>query len=111
MFFLSIDVANKSLAISFLKYNNYNNSLKIKESNIKLNYLDNIKHLNKLNQSLNNIIQYYICEVIDLIPNKKVKNTTILERSNALKLYLQALKEKINNYIINLNIDKIILLI
>jgi hypothetical protein len=104
MYYLSIDVANKSLAISFLEYNKLINIL---PNNNIINYQDLIK----FNNNLNNIIKYYICEVIDLLPNKKVKQTNIIDRSNALKLYLINLKERINDYIVQNNILKIILLI
>lgn len=112
MYFLSIDVANKSLAISFLEYNNilYKNVnlIKINSNNSQLS---NIKDLININNNLNNIIKYYICEVIDLLPNKKVRNCGILERSNALKEYLTTLKIRIEEYINSLNISKITLLI
>lgn len=104
MYFLSIDVANKSLAISFLEYTKINNII----NNYKIS---NISDLININSSLNNIIKYHICEVIDLLPNKKVRNCNILERSNALKEYLINLKLRIEEYITNLNISKIILLI
>lgn len=108
MYYLSIDVANKSLAISFIKYNKLNNELlnldKVKGDNL-------IDKLINLNNNLNNLINYYICEVIDLLPNKKVKYTNIIERSNALKIYLELLKQKIKNFIVLNNINKIILLI
>ena len=112
MYFLSIDVANKSLAISFLEYNNilYKNVnlIKINSNNSQLS---KIKDLININNNLNNIIKYYICEVIDLLPNKKVRNCGILERSNALKEYLTTLKIRIEEYINSLNISKITLLI
>lgn len=112
MYFLSIDVANKSLAISFLEYNNILsknvNLIKINSNNSNIS---NITDLININNNLNNIIKYYICEVIDLLPNKKVRNCNILERSNALKDYLRNLKIKIKEYINNLNISKITLLI
>lgn len=108
MYFLSIDVANKSLAVSFLKYNKLNNKL-LNIEEIEGNNL--VQKLINLNNNLNNLINYYICEVIDLLPNKKVKYTNILERSNALKIYLKILKEKIQNLIELNKINKIILII
>ncbi len=102
MYYLSIDVANKSLAVSFLKYNN------LKSLNKKIN---NMTDLINFNNYLNSYIEYYICEVIDLIPNKKVKNTNIIERSNALHSYINILNVKLNNLINEKNIDNIILII
>jgi hypothetical protein len=112
MYFLSIDVANKSLAISFLEYNNIlSKNVNLIKININNSNISNITDLININNNLNNIIKYYICEVIDLLPNKKVRNCNILERSNALKDYLRNLKIRIKEYINNLNISKITLLI
>lgn len=103
MFYLSIDVANKSLAISFIQF--IKDDLKIMRPN------KDIKSLLNYNNQLNNSIKYYICEVVDLIPNKKVKETTQLQRAIALKQFLTGLKNKINNYINELSIEKIQILI
>ena len=111
MFYLSIDVANKSLAISFIKY------IKLKHLKILSNETTDITETTKLktlmnfNKQLNESISYYICEVIDLIPNKKVKNTSQLERTTSLKAYLQKLQERINDYINQFNIIKITVLV
>ncbi len=109
MYFLSIDVANKSLAISFLKYTKtkINKLDSINSNNIKSFILS----LNKLNKSFKDNIQYHICEVIDLLPNKKVKNTNIIERSNALKKYLIDLNLRLNQFILDFSIQSIMLLI
>lgn len=104
MYYLSIDVANKSLAVSFIYYNKRN----IKSNNIKIT---NLSSLCLFNNQINNIIKYYICEVTDLIPNKKLKQTNITERSRALNAYLKKLIVKINSLIIKLDIKKIKLLI
>ncbi len=104
MYYLSIDVANKSLAVSFIYYNKRD----IKSNNIKIT---NLSSLCLFNNQINNIIKYYICEVTDLIPNKKLKQTNITERSRALNAYLKKLIVKINNLIIELEIKKIKLLI
>lgn len=109
MYFLSIDVANKSLAISFLKYNKLN--LKNKDINSIQSITELSNSLININNYINNMIEYYICEVIDLLPNKKVKNINIIERSNALKMYLTTLKSRLENLIKNHQINKIILLI
>jgi hypothetical protein len=108
MYYLSIDVANKSLAVSFIYYNKYIRYNKYIDTN---NINNTVLSLNLLNNNINNIIEYYICEVTDLIPNKKVKNTTVIERSKALRNYLMELKERISIYINKLNIKKIKLLI
>lgn len=104
MYYLSIDVANKSLAVSFIYYNKRD----IKSNNIKIT---NLSSLCLFNNQINNIIKYYICEVTDLIPNKKLKQTNITERSRALNAYLKKLIVKINDLISKLKIKKIKLLI
>ena len=94
MYYLSIDVANKSLAVSFLYYNkNHYENLEYQTINKKLS----LNNLIQINTSLNNVIKYYICEVIDLMPNIKVKNTTILFRTKKLKEYIEKLKQRVNN--------------
>lgn len=106
MFYLSIDVANKSLAVSFIKYN------KVSICNVRdIQKPYNLNALLKINENLNNTILYFICEVIDLIPNKKVKNTSQIERTYALKEYLQKLKLIIDDYINKLDIKKIRVLV
>lgn len=116
MFYLSIDVANKSLAISFIKYIKVkyinkitNDNTNISNGTIGIN--NQLKTLTEINNQINNSISYYICEVIDLIPNKKVKNTSQLERTSALKIYLSKLQTRINNYINKYQIDKIKVLV
>lgn len=109
MFYLSIDVANKSLAISFIKY------IKLKYLKVSINEYNNISQISnsliKFNNQINDSISYYICEVIDLIPNKKVRNTSQLERTLALKLYLNKIQAKLNTYINKFNITQIKVLI
>lgn len=116
MFYLSIDVANKSLAISFIKYIKvkYINKITNDNTNISngaISINNQLKALTEINNQINNSISYYICEVIDLIPNKKVKNTSQLERTFALKIYLSKLQTRINNYINKYQIDKIKVLV
>lgn len=104
MYFLSFDIATKSLATSFIYFDINNlkiNNIKIKEC----------KDLINLNHNIKSIFEYYICEVTDLIPNKKLKNTNVIERSKALNIYINNLNEKINNIINKNKITKIILLI
>ncbi len=103
MYYLSIDVANKSLAINFIKY--------IKPKQILVDKITTVNELKELNNKINEVITFYICEVIDLLPNKKVKNTTIIERANALKIYIKNLNLRINKIIDELDISKIKLLI
>ena len=104
MYYLSFDIANKSLAISFLCFNkNYKNDifkLKIQDNTIE-SYMNEMKNLN---DELNKIFVYYIYEVVDLIPQQKVRETTVVQRSNKLKEYLNLDDDiiPINNIIQNL---------
>ena len=108
MYYLSFDIANKSLASSFLYYNspNLNDILELK---ISLN--DTFKTINDLNNLITNTFKYIYYNVKDLIPNKKVKDTTIIERSNSLKQYMRELEIVINKEIELKNIKKIYLLV
>lgn len=91
-YFLSIDVATKSLAVIFLKKN-------------ELNLEGDIE------KELNNLYVFYVCEVIDLIKDKKLKDTTLIERSKKLNEYITTLKERINKVIKDENIKKIKMII
>lgn len=110
MYYLSFDVANKSLAVSLIYFNNvvkqYKNNI-----NEKVSKINSTNDLIELNKKINNIIEYIYYNVEDLIPDKKVKDTTILERSSSLKNYLYKIKEIINKLKEEKNIDKMHLLI
>ena len=88
MYYLSFDIANKSLAISLIKfdkeYKQILNKTKIKSDN----YENTLMNMTKLNKELNHIFDYYIYEVVDLIPQQKVRETTLIDRSKKLKEYL-----------------------
>lgn len=111
MFYLSIDVANKSLAISFIKYIKIKHLKRLSNETTNITQTTKLKTLMNFNKELNESISYYICEVIDLIPNKKVRNTSQLERTSALKAYLQQLQTKLNGYINKFNITTIKVLV
>jgi hypothetical protein len=123
MYYLSFDVANKSLAVSFIKYslstkNILNNLITKNDYNLINNSLDanlnktnNISELLQINNKINHIIDYKIYEVIDLIPNEKVQNTTLVYRSGKLNNYLTQLKKRLEYIINEEQIQKIILLI
>jgi hypothetical protein len=109
MFYLSFDIANKSLAISLISFDKEYKE-KINQI-INNNYESTLISMNRLNKQLNNIINYHIYEVVDLIPQKKVKNTTIIYRSNKLKEYLNKLNINIQEIKNKNNIDKLTVLI
>jgi hypothetical protein len=104
MYYLSFDVANKSLAVSFIYFNTtYKNTLDIN--------ITSVNDLIDLNKKINNTIDYIYYNVEDLIPGKKVKDTDILERSSSLKNYLQKIKIIVDKIKEEKNIEKIHLLI
>lgn len=107
MYILSFDVATKSLAVSLIKYNyNINDAYaqikKIYEEYKKENKptIDKLKSYNllldKTNDILHNMISFEMAEVIDLIPDKQIKDTTINERTIRLKNYLIELDKKLS---------------
>ena len=104
MYYLSFDVANKSLAVSLIYFNNnYKNDI--------YKNINSINDLIELNKKINNIIKYIYYNVEDLIPGKKVKETGILERSSSLKNYLYKIKEIVNILKVEECVEKIYLLI
>lgn len=109
MFYLSFDIANKSLAISLISFDKEYKE-KINQI-INNNYESTLISMNTLNKQLNNIINYHIYEVVDLIPQQKVKNTTIIYRSNKLKEYLNKLNINIQEIKNKNNVDKLTVLI
>jgi hypothetical protein len=116
MYYLSFDVANKSLATSFVYYdNNYKCLFKDSYLNDNTNINNNINNiynnLKETNNKLNNIIEYLYFNVEDLIPGKKVKDTDIIERSKSLKKYMSDLKLIINKTISEKNVTRIYVLI
>ena len=110
MYYLSFDVANKSLATSFIYYN-HNYKFLFDKENVNTNITSIYNDLKETNNILNNIIEYIYFNVEDLIPGKKVKDTDIIERSKSLKKYMTDLKLIINKTISEKNITKIYVLI
>lgn len=101
MYYLSIDCANKSLAIGFyqLNLNNWQKNLICILNN---NNLSNEEKINNSHNFLNNnIINIIFLKVIDLIPHKKLKDTTLIERSIQLKYHIDKIQKQIIDYIDN----------
>jgi hypothetical protein len=111
MYYLSFDIANKSLAISLIKfdkeYKQILNKTKIKSDN----YENTLMNMTKLNKELNHIFDYYIYEVVDLIPQQKVRETTLIDRSKKLKEYLNNLNIQIIDIKNKNNIENITVLV
>lgn len=111
MYYLSFDVANKSLATSFLYYNHDYKNLFNTDTIKKSNHINIYNNLKKTNKQIDNIIEYIYYNVEDLIPGQKLKDTNIIDRSKSLKKYLETLKLIINKTINDRNIIKIYMLI
>jgi hypothetical protein len=111
MYYLSFDIANKSLAISLIKfdkeYKQILNKTKIKSDN----YENTLMNMTKLNKELNHIFDYYIYEVVDLIPQQKVRETTLIDRSKKLKEFLNKLNIQIIDIKNKNNIENITVLV
>lgn len=106
---ISFDVATKSLAISIIVYNynlneaykkietefkEYKKFKKIHKKDIVQIFTGFCKFLDKMDEILNNMIEINHLDVKDLIPEKKLKDTTIIERTNNLKEYLTSIENK-----------------
>lgn len=112
MYIISYDVATKSLAVSIMYYNEkWKTEIQdlqkqfYVELKTKKKLLNNCKYtlnyLTKINKILTNIIFPIFLDVVDLVPNQKVKETTVILRTARLKSYLNF----IDSYIKNLHIS------
>ena len=124
MIIISYDIAVKSLASSVLYINelwrsefdiivkNFNSQ----HTNIENTQTDNttrklnniIEYISKLNDIMSNIIVPLCFDVVDLTPNKKIKDTDTTFKTKRLKGYLHELDTHVNNYIKS---DKVIILL
>lgn len=99
MYVISFDVATKSLAVSIIKYNVFLNEELKKSYEKYLSRRDTsnveilIKQYNELlcevNRLLDTEIEILYMDVVDLIPGKKLKDTSIIERTKSLASYLR----------------------
>jgi len=108
MHILSYDVASKSLAVSILYYNDkwkteiqdlqkqFYDEVKTKKKSLNICRCV-LKYLTKINKILKNIIFPIFLDVVDLVPNQKVKETTVILRSARLKSYLNFMDSYIKN--------------
>jgi hypothetical protein len=110
MYIISYDVASKSLAVSIIYINvNWREDLKKinKTYNIELknnNKSDIVEKCNCINNqlvSIKSLIETLIVpkffDVVDLIPNKKLRDTTSLLRTSRLKAYLSYMDETLKD--------------
>lgn len=116
MYIISYDVASKSLGVSIIYFNDnwkeylnkinksFNNEIyKIDKTNI----IDKCICINKYIDLIENLIDTLIVpkyfDVVDLIPNKKLCDTTSILRTSRLKAYLLHMDETLEK----ISIDKI----
>ena len=105
MYIVSYDVASKSLALSIIKFNN---NWELDLSNLVFSFISDINdkssieiceiaisYILKLRTLLDTLIQPILLDVVDLIPNKKIKETDAILRTNRLRGYLTYID---NNY-------------
>lgn len=106
MLYLGFDVATKSMGVALIQYDSlWDNKIKeiIKENTVDIDQysaIDYIAHVNrvldKINTILNNVYKPIILDVVDLIPNKKLKGTSPVLISKRLNSYLHGLSSYIN---------------
>jgi hypothetical protein len=105
MYIISYDVASKSLAVSIMQFNDnwakdladinlYFNSAKIDSATDMCNTA--LIAVNRIKLLLETLFTPIYLDVVDLIPNKKIKETDLILRSCRLKAYLENF-DKISN--------------
>jgi hypothetical protein len=104
---ISFDVATKSLAVSIINYDTnignkidelFNNFKKYEGKNNLLVLQEYEKLIDDVTTLYDNKISIKYLDVKDLIPDKQLKDTTAVERSNALFNYLTKLDKIILDY-------------
>lgn len=99
MYYLSFDPANKSLAVGLYYINpDWQSNYKYIFNNLT------IDNLEQSNNDLDQLIQILYLDVIDMMPNRKVEDVSLIERSLLLKQTLTRINTKISEF----NIDSII---
>lgn len=120
MYIISYDIASKSLAVSIIYFND---KWREQFNNIKINFIDEInniigieekcncilKYINLIENLLNTLIIPKFFDVADLIPGKKLKETTGILRTSRLKAYLQLVDCKLKKIIDDNEIVKVLL--
>jgi hypothetical protein len=108
MYIISYDIASKSLALSIIKFNDtWKNDLILINKSFQNYIMQNkssenickfaIKCINDIELLLNNIITPILFDVVDIIPNQKLKDTKPLLRSKRLKAYLYSIDQNYLN--------------
>ena len=116
MYIVSYDVASKSLAVAIIYFNeNWKDELQ----HIRELFADEtnnpqtpeelcrsaIKYLDMVYKIISTIMEPLVLDVVDIIPGKKIKDTTVIERSNRLSGYLNMIDSVIEQYAQNTRDD------
>lgn len=92
MYYLSFDCANKSLAVGLYYIDaDFLQSIKKIISDYEKNRDDTT--LPEFNKRINDLINILYVDVLDILPNKKVKDVEIIERSAMLKSAIQKVNQ------------------
>ena len=93
---LSFDCANKSLGVSIFTYNkNFQKDINnVLESNI-----ENIDKLININDIINNSINILYLDVIDVLPDLKVSEVSLLDRTKAFKSVILQINDIVDKYL------------
>lgn len=95
--YISIDVAVRSLAVGVYRMKSFQ-------------FIDSYKNEDpiQMNNNLNSIVEPIMMKVIDINDGSKTKDTSIIEKSESLKLTLQSIDQEIKDAIAD---DKVMVLI
>jgi hypothetical protein len=97
LFFLSYDCAIKSLAVVLFSYDT---RFKNKISEVMQSVCgDTIEKIIKVNEILDNVIEFFYMDVIDVCPGFNVMQLDILEKSNLFKQVISKINLHVNNLV------------
>jgi hypothetical protein len=109
MYIVSFDVASKSLAVAIIYFNgNWKNELHqiyklFEDETNKLQTSEElcrsvIKYLDMIHVVISTVMEPLVFDVVDIIPGQKVKETTVIIRSNRLSGYLNMIDSIIDPF-------------
>jgi hypothetical protein len=109
MYIISYDVASKSLAVAIIYFNEHwkDDLRQIRDAFAKETSQTQtseelcrtaIKYLDMVYVVISTVLEPLVFDVVDIIPGKKVKETTVVERSDRLSGYLNMMNSVIDTY-------------
>lgn len=99
MWYLSFDCANKSLAVGLYRVSDV---FKQEIQSCIQSYQRNAEDIT-LKSKIQSILEIAFVEVLDIIPNQKVKDTDIIMRTRRLKQAIATLNQKVHSFIQDIN--------